>query len=61
VAGRDACAKTRTDVDIFSKRLVQIAELSTRVTLYKPIAPVDQFYLEFVIPGDLKTYVEFDI
>jgi hypothetical protein len=40
---------------------VQSAVLSSRVTHYKSIAPVDQSDLEFVIPGDAETYVDLDI
>jgi hypothetical protein len=39
-------------VDIFASKPVQTAFLETRDTLFKPIAPVHQTDLEFVIPGD---------
>jgi hypothetical protein len=55
------CATTRFEFDIFTKRPVQTAVLRSRVTHYKPIAPVDQSDLEFVIPGDAETFVDFDI
>jgi hypothetical protein len=55
------CATTRSEFDIFAKRPVQTSVLWSRVTHYKPIAPVDQSDLEFVIPGDAETYVDLDI
>jgi hypothetical protein len=38
-----------------------MAVLLSRFTHCKPIAPADQFDLEFVIPGDTETYVVLDI
>jgi hypothetical protein len=40
---------------------VQSAVLFSRVTHYKPIVPVDQSDLEFVILGDADTYIDLDI
>jgi hypothetical protein len=40
---------------------VQSAVLSSRVTHYKPIAPVDQSYLSFVIPSDSEAYIDINI
>jgi hypothetical protein len=56
-----ACATTRSEFDIFAKRPVQTSVLWSRVTHYKPIAPVDQSDLEFVVPGDAETYVDLEI
>ena len=55
-----ACATTKSDFDIFVKRPVQSAVLWSRVKHYKPIAPVHQSDLEFVIPGEDETYVFHD-
>jgi hypothetical protein len=49
---------TKSEFDIFEKKPVQGAVLWSRVTHYKPIAPVDQSDLEYVIPGDSETYVD---
>jgi len=49
---------TRCDFDIFAKIPVQNAVLSSRVTHYKPITPLDQSDLEFVTPGDAEKYVD---
>jgi len=29
--------------------------------VYKPLAPVEQNYLEFLIPGNTDTYIDLDI
>jgi hypothetical protein len=52
---------TKSEFDIFAKKPVQGAVLWSRVTHYKPIAPVDQSDLEYVIPGDSETYVDLNI
>jgi hypothetical protein len=56
-----ACIAIRSELDIFARRPVQTAVLYSRVTHYKPIAPVDLSDLEFFIPGDGETYVHLDI
>ena len=43
---------TKSEFDMFAKKPVQSAVLGTRVSQYKPIAPVDQSDIEFIIPGD---------
>ena len=35
--------------------------METNETIYRPIASVDQTDLEFVIPGDIDTYVDLDL
>ena len=50
-----------TDFDIFASKPTQSSILGTVETRYKPIAPVDQSDLEFVIPGDNESYVDLDI
>jgi hypothetical protein len=56
-----ACATVRSEFDLFARKPVQTAVLSSRVTHYKTIAPVDQSDLEFIIPGDAETYLYLDI
>ena len=51
----------RSEFDIFVRRPVLTAVLSSRVTHNKPIAPVDQSDLELAIPGDAETYMNLDI
>jgi len=46
---------------IFAHRLIQTHVFYTITTAYKPIAPVDQKYLEFCIPADNDTYLDLDI
>lgn len=53
-----ACATTRTEFDIFVKRPVQRAMLSSRVTHYKPIAAMDQSDLDYVIPSYPETCMD---
>jgi hypothetical protein len=47
--------------DIFAPKPVQHAIQETNVVVYKPIAPIDQRNLEFLIPADSDTYVDPDI
>ena len=42
-------------------RPIQTAVLGSVKTLYKPLAPVEQNDLEFLIPGDNDTYIDLDI
>jgi len=56
-----AYATTISEFDIFAKRPVQSAVLFSRVTHYKPIAPVDQSDSEFTIHGYAEAYVNLDI
>jgi hypothetical protein len=46
---------------IFARKPIQHAIQETRVTVYKPVASVDQTDLEFIIPADYDTYVDLDI
>jgi hypothetical protein len=52
---------TKSEFAIFAKKPVQGAVLWSRITHYKPIAPVEQLDLEYVIPGDSDTYVDLNI
>ena len=52
---------TKSEFDIFAKKPVQSAVLGTRVAQYKPIAPVDQSDIEFIIPGDNESYIDMNI
>jgi hypothetical protein len=46
--------------DIFARKPVQNSIQDTNVVVYKPVAPIDQSDLEFLIPADLSTYVDPD-
>ena len=50
-----------SQVDIFIHRPIQTAVQGTVETVYKPLAPVEQNDLEFLIPGDSDTYIDLDI
>jgi len=47
--------------DIFAHRPIQTIVLRTTDVPNKPIAPVDQNDLEFLIPADNDTYIDLDI
>ena len=49
------------EFDIFLHRPIQTAVLGIVETVYKPLAPVEQNYLEFLIPGDTDNYIDLDI
>jgi hypothetical protein len=44
--------------DIFMHRHIQTAVQGTVETVYKPLVPVEQNLLEFLIPGDSDTYID---
>jgi hypothetical protein len=46
---------------IFVHRPIQMVVLGTVETVYKPLDPVEQNDLEFVISGDSDTYIDLDI
>jgi hypothetical protein len=50
-----------SDLDIFAHKPIQTSILETVETVYKPIAPVEQSDLEFLIPADSDTYIDLDI
>ena len=52
---------TKSEFNIVATKPVQGAVLWSRVTHYKPIAAVHNSDLEYVIPGDSKTYVYLNI
>jgi hypothetical protein len=54
-------ASVRSEFDIFAHRPIQSSVLETIETSYKPIAPVDQNDLEFLVPGYSDSYIDFDI
>jgi hypothetical protein len=43
----------------FLHRRIQTAVLSTVETVYKTLAPMEQYDLEFLIPVDSDTYIDF--
>jgi hypothetical protein len=55
-----AAAYVSSDFDIFAGRPIQSSILETVETRYKPIAPLDESDLEFVIPADNESYVDLD-
>jgi len=54
-------ASDRTEFDFFAHRQIQKCVFGTFLSVYKPIAPVDQNDLEFLIPSDSDTYLDLDI
>ena len=50
-----------SEFDIFTHKPIQTSVLETIETIYKPIFPVDQSDLEFLIPADNDTYLEINI
>ena len=54
-------ASVSSEFDIFAHRPIQTSVLGTTEVAYKPITPVDQNDMEFLIPADNDTYIELDI
>ena len=54
-------ASISSEFDIFAHTTVQTSMLGTIGTAYKPIAPVDQNDLEFLISADKDNYIRLDI
>jgi len=54
-------ASISSEFEIFADKPVQTSVLGTIETAYKPIAPVEQNELEFLIPGDKDNYIRLDI
>jgi len=54
-------ASGSSEFDIFAHRPIQMSLLGTLESLYKPIAPVDQNDMEFLIPVDSDTYIDLEI
>ncbi len=50
-----------TEFDIFATGPVQTSTFETVETTYKPIASLDQSFLEFLIPADHDTYIYLNI
>ena len=46
------------ELDVFSNKAIQTAVLETIGTVYKPIAPVEQISLKFLIPDYLDNYID---
>ena len=42
-------------------RPIQTAVFGTVKMVYKPLAPLEQNDLEFLIPGDTDTYIDLDL
>jgi len=47
-----------SEFEIFARKPIQTAVVETIETANKPIAPVGQSDLEFLIPDDLDTYID---
>jgi len=58
---KDVLQFVSSDFDVFTRKAVQDAVQETDVVIYKPIVPIDQSDLEFLIPTDFDTYVDPDI
>jgi len=54
-------ASVSSEFDIFAHRPMQTSVLGTKETAYKPIAPIDQNDLEFLIPSYNDTCNDLDI
>ena len=50
-----------SEFDIFMQRAIQTIVLWTLQKVYKPLAPVVQNDLEFLIPGDSDTNIDLDL
>jgi hypothetical protein len=50
-----------SEFDIFADRAIQTSTLNTDKIAYKPIASIDQSYLEFVIPEYDNSYIDLNI
>jgi hypothetical protein len=50
-----------SEVPSFTPKPIQSGVEETIDTIYKPIASVDQSDLQFVIPGDVDSYLDLDI
>ena len=49
-----------SEFDIFAHKPIQTSVLETIHTVCKPLAPVDQSNLEFVVPAESDTYNDTD-
>ena len=49
------------EFDIFAEKPVQTSFVETTEVTYKPIAPVVQNELDFVIPANSEKYIDLDI
>jgi len=54
-------ATISSEFDIFAHKPLQTSVPGTIETAYKPIAPVEQNDIEFLIPGDKENYIRLDI
>jgi hypothetical protein len=54
-------ASVSSEFDIFAHRPIQTSVLGTVENVYKPIATVDQNYVEFMVPNDSDTYMDLDL
>jgi len=54
-------ASVSSEFDIFAHRPMQKSVLGTMEAAYKPMAPVDQNDLEFLISADNDTYIDLDM
>jgi len=49
------------EFDVLAPKSIQTSVLEMIQTVCKPIAPVEQSDLEFLIPGDLDSYIDLDV
>ena len=50
-----------SEFDIFAQKPVQTSVQETIATIYRPIASVNQSYLEFFIPAERDSYIGLNI
>ena len=50
-----------SDFDIFEQKPIQTSVLKTIETIFRPIAPVEQSDLEFLIEAEHDTYIDLNI
>jgi len=55
---KDLLQFVSSEFDVFTRKPVQHAVQATDVVIYKPIGPIEQSDLKFLIPADLDTYVD---
>jgi hypothetical protein len=55
---KDVLQFVSSEFDVFTRKPIQHAVQATDVVIYKPIAPIEQSDLEFLIPTDFDKYVD---
>jgi len=55
---KDVLQFVSSESDVFTRKPIQHAVQATDIVIYKPIAPIEQSDLQFLIPTDFYTYVD---